>query len=283
MVCSRPRSGCRSSTCARRTARWLRSGRPRGAAVIDGSNAEHSRAAGLPECGHGDGADRVEFDHRAEALAGLMSNSTSWIELRGRGHQPDGDAGAAADEGRQHDQPDFVGTNQCAQRLRRMQHRIAEGPPGGDVGVRTRFSWRAALPERPRVLSRQGVSTCATSSGPARKGGPSWNLRAPGSTVHAAITTECGKLIVFHLKEYRRSCPIKPAAGPVRRVWSPGHLQRKPASPRPTARAWRNPGSRARLERGGHRPTIASDLLVLVRAAPATMRRGSPRRAPAAV
>ena len=47
-------------------------------------------------------------------------------QLRRLGHQPDGDAGAAADEGGQHDQPDLVGANQCTQRLRRMQYCVAE-------------------------------------------------------------------------------------------------------------------------------------------------------------
>ena len=51
-------------------------------------------------------------------------------QLRGLGHQPHRDAGAAADEGGQHDQPDLVGADQRPQGLRRMQHRIAEGAAG---------------------------------------------------------------------------------------------------------------------------------------------------------
>ena len=51
-------------------------------------------------------------------------------QLRRLGHQPHGDAGAAADEGGQHDQPDFVGADQRAQRLRRVQHGIAERAAG---------------------------------------------------------------------------------------------------------------------------------------------------------
>ena len=54
-------------------------------------------------------------------------------QLRCLGHHPHRDTGAAADEGGQHDQPDFVGPDQRTQRLRRMQHGIAERAAGAMV------------------------------------------------------------------------------------------------------------------------------------------------------
>ena len=141
-------------------------------------SAEQQPAQG----GHGDGPDRVELDHRAEALAGADPEQHLMDQLRRLGHQPHGDAGAAADEGGQHDQPDFVGADQRAQRLRRVQHGVAERRGAGDGSGWTQFSRLAGLPERPRWLSRQEVSTCATSSGASEKKVHSWNLRAAGST-----------------------------------------------------------------------------------------------------
>ena len=79
------------------------------------------------QCRHRDGADRIEFDHGAEALAGADPEQQLMDQLRGFGHQPHGDAGTATDEGGQHDQPDFVCADQRAQCLRCVQNRIAKG------------------------------------------------------------------------------------------------------------------------------------------------------------
>jgi hypothetical protein len=98
---------------------------------------------------HGDGADRVEFDHGAQPLARADPEQQLVYQLRRLGHHPHRDACAAADEGGQHNQPDLVGADQRAQRLRRVQHGLAERTArpmisGGRSfpGVRGRFGAR---------------------------------------------------------------------------------------------------------------------------------------------
>ena len=81
------RSGCHSATCARHTARWPRSGRPPGAGASARSPGRAGRAAARPASGTSDGADRVELDHRAEALAGADLEQHLVDQLRRRGHR----------------------------------------------------------------------------------------------------------------------------------------------------------------------------------------------------
>ena len=121
-----PRSGCRSATCARRTARSPRSGRPPGAGHQRRRPMPSRPSTRPPTAGTSDRAERIEFDHRAQPLVGADTEQQLVDELGGLGHQPDHDAGPGADESRQHDQPDFVGANQRAQRLRRVQDRLAQ-------------------------------------------------------------------------------------------------------------------------------------------------------------
>ena len=89
---------------------------------------------------HQQGAERVELDHGAEALGRPDPEQQLMDELGALGHHGDRDAGAGADEGGQHDQPDLVGTDQRAQGLRRVQHRIAEGAAWPVVAGRGRGS-----------------------------------------------------------------------------------------------------------------------------------------------
>ena len=96
----------------------------RGAHMRDGKPDQAQRQAA--ERRHQDGAIRVQLDHRAEPLRAAMPNSSLVDQLGGLGHHPDQEAGAAADEGGQRHQPDLVGANQRAQRLRRVQHCFAQ-------------------------------------------------------------------------------------------------------------------------------------------------------------
>ena len=88
----------------------------------EADEAKHKTADG----GHGHSSDGIQFHHGAQPLARSDIEQQLMHQLRGLGHQPDQHAGAAANEGGQHDQPEFVRADQRAQGLRRVQHGIAE-------------------------------------------------------------------------------------------------------------------------------------------------------------
>ena len=111
-------------------------------------------------------------------------------QLRRLGHQPYRDAGAAADEGGQHDQPDLVGADQRAQRLRRMQHRIAERAARTMRSEWTQFSPRAGPPGAPAMVESPGSVDMRDVQRASENETHSWDLRAAGSTAVMPICHE---------------------------------------------------------------------------------------------
>ena len=154
----------------------------------------------------------------AEMLVHVDAEQEHMRHLRRGGHQEHQHAGARAGKGGQHHQPDFVGTDQCAQRLWRVQDRRAEWamPALGRVAAgfakiglaRTRLCPWAGAGVRPRGWNRQGQRTCAdvqTTKGtaqiatrlPDRVTGSfsaamqhSWNQQPPRSTAVAKLSQQ---------------------------------------------------------------------------------------------
>ena len=225
--------------------------------------------------GHGDGADRVEFDHGAEALGRRRS-----------GTAPDGSAALSRSSAtrrcrrrsrrRRTARPARsrrCGPARAASAARAARHRRTRG--GDDGSGWTRFSRRAGLSERPRWLSRQEVSTCATSSGASEKKCILGTCAPQDQPLRCRFATGCGK--------FNRSIQEVARQPSLQRGSPRGRPRRRPAPPRPPVRAWRNPA----YGPGSARRPAATDRRwrrspCPRRGVPAPTRPASPHRAPAA-
>ena len=106
-------------------------------------------------------------------------------------------------------------------------------------------------------LSRQGVSTCATSSGPARNR-PILGTSAPRDQPPCADLPRSVVNLIDGI--LRKTAAQLPWQARDRRVWPPDRPRRKRAPPRPTVRAMAKPSVWARnaSKAAGHRPTMAA-------------------------
>ncbi len=86
------------------------------------------------ERGDGHAADRVQRGGAAEPLARRQIEQRAMDRIGGDRHHRDHDPGGDAHGGGHRDEPDLVGADQCAQGLRRVQHRLAEGAAMAQAG-----------------------------------------------------------------------------------------------------------------------------------------------------